>query len=229
MPPILLQAPVELLPVIELSPWLLRDDLPDEPPDWTAGLEHPQHAWWQHLMAEAGLAHIPSLARTHFVAVRDLRRPRDLRHILQRFFEHNVQPPDAMDPEEAAAFSGGYALIGAGVPHLIPQCCGDLSDLDEWQSLLEDRSPRWEELWIGHPWVNARWRDAYLAISGFHEEGVQPVEQLLVPGDLLAAAVERAEEESAAFHERILHCVAEFFESEDPVLVADILTARGDE
>jgi hypothetical protein len=229
MAPILLQAPVELLPVIEITPWLLKDGLPDDPPEWATSSPNPQHAWWCHLMEEAGLGHVNSLGASQFVAVRDLRRPADLRFILQRFFEHNVQPPDSMVPEESASFAGGYALLGAGTPHLLPQCCGDLSDLSEWRDVLDDGSLDWQELWIGHPWVYARWRDGFLCISGFHEDGARPTDQLLVPGDLLRAAVDRAEEEAADFHERLLHCVAEFFESQDPVLVADILTARAEE
>ncbi len=34
-----------------------------------------------------------------------------------------------------------------------PQCCGELLDYQRYRSVLEDKNPDWQQIWIGHPWT----------------------------------------------------------------------------
>ena len=49
------------------------------------------------------------------------------------------------------AFDGGLAAFCADELIISPQCCGDLSNLEEWYQAAEFRGPGETGLWIGHP------------------------------------------------------------------------------
>jgi hypothetical protein len=50
-----------------------------------------------------------------------------------------------------------------------PQCCGDLSNIQEWREAVEYKGSTWRPLWIGHPWVSVRFFNGMLTISDYHE------------------------------------------------------------
>jgi hypothetical protein len=75
-----------------------------------------------------------------------------------------------------APLDGGYALIDAGGVLIGPECCGTLGDLASWRGAAACRERDWQELWIGHPCMLARYADALLWLSPGHEPDALPRE-----------------------------------------------------
>ena len=105
--------------------------------------------------------------------------------------------------EEPIPLPGGYVLEKNDEVLLIPQCCGDLSDIDFWRKVSESCD---EVNWEGHPLPEISYKNdwAFFSCVDALEDFAQPfVERFDVPLGDLAKAVEAAEKELSKFEARL--------------------------
>jgi len=107
--------------------------------------------------------------------------------------------PDIL-PEGLSIEDPGLALLHDGDPIVLPTCCADENNLDEWRSMLLEAGESWKMLWIGHPWVSWKRDGDDICLSDYHEstDGAEPDVKWKLPVSELCEAVRRAEGRSAA-------------------------------
>lgn len=66
----------------------------------------------------------------------------------------------------------GYELRHHDTIILSPQCCGDLSNIEDWEAVCRYRGEKWTMLWMGHPWSNARYEDSRITLTELWEEDI---------------------------------------------------------
>ncbi|MEZ4310757.1 MAG: hypothetical protein R3F14_22160 [Polyangiaceae bacterium] len=109
------------------------------------------------------------------------------------------------DLEEVSPFSGGFVLYGDAEPILLPSCCGDLGNIDEWKKAAAQRTDSPEMLWVGHPWYSTWFADGRLHIREEHEyPGPRAPRTVRVAPTLLEAAISDANREIDQLVDRLL-------------------------
>lgn len=146
-------APTELTlePLIEIEP---REHV--RPAPTASGAEDPDgwRAWWQDCLMARGFPRLePVEGASWLVELAAL----DDQSLLRVFDDQNEEwRSTPVDASEVTPLVGGLALRVGGEWKVMPQCCGDLSNLSDWRTALVQPEHEPHMLWIGHPWRQAR-------------------------------------------------------------------------
>lgn len=181
-----------LVPVVELAPSQFGTlELPTGP--WS---DQVALAYWRGCLAQSGLVNLnPFADGSWLVRLADLAGPATLTTVLR-----NALADTDREDVEPYALRGGFALCDNGEPTFLPQCCGDLSNLDQWQNAATHRGTDAAVIWIGHPWIEARYQHPHLLLAMAPESTATGCQAShLVEPAALAAAVNRARVEVAEF------------------------------
>lgn len=194
---------VELIPVLELEPWVFSTV--ERPRPSGSVLETPEGwaRYWLDSLADSGITGLtPLRPGSWHVPAHQLGDPETLEKIL-RIHTRDVDGIEApIDAEEIPTLSGGLALLSKGEVLIEPTCCSDLGNLSEWRNAAGYRQPEWRMLWIGHPWLSARYDGRLLVISEPHESDT-PSGRWAVDAGVLDRAVDAAEVELERFSRRL--------------------------
>jgi hypothetical protein len=192
-------APV-LVPVVELMPSQFGSM--EEPPlPWS---EQRSFEYWRGCLAESGLGHLnPVVMWSWLVRLSDLAEPATMSMFLRIHIQN-----DEMEGGPGALL-GGLALYNAEEPVFLPRCCGDFSDLGNWQRASEHRSENSAELWIGHPSLELSYQAPHLLVR--ETSATTQAEDVpgawgacLVHPGALAAATARARDELRYFSSKVI-------------------------
>lgn len=163
---------LELIPVIELEPSTynrIERELPLANPD-----EDPSswYAYWKSCLSDSGMNELEPYGNTWFVPVTQAHtwKTSSIRSLLEDALEDTLP---VFDIEFVGSLSGGYILRTSDGREILPQCCGDLANITEWEAAAEWGSSQWKQVWIGHPWIYVRSLGAKLEFS-FRESNYPP-------------------------------------------------------
>ena len=119
-------------------------------------------------------------------------------------FEDTTPERLLSDPNTLQLIDVGSALLHEGKVTYSPQCCCDLHFIDDWKQFLTDKNEKWRMIWIGHPWILARFDADRILITEESENHPKPlVPRYSVNADRLREAVEHADTIVQAFIERV--------------------------
>ena len=76
--------------------------------------------------------------------------------------------------DNLSAFEGGLVLEMSDQKAITNQCCGRISDYQNWLKFIDKAPKDWEEIWIGHPWVYGRIRAGIIQLSAYLDETKPP-------------------------------------------------------
>jgi len=65
---------------------------------------------------------------------------------------------------------GGIVITRDEKIMLVPNCCGDLSNIYSWEEIKSNKSKKWTQLWIGHPWVFYRRSNGIIEMSDYFDD-----------------------------------------------------------
>ncbi|MCX8531803.1 hypothetical protein [Chryseobacterium luquanense] len=89
---------------------------------------------------------------------------------LQMILETDLQEIDLEKFEdEVPAFAGGIVLTQNDKILIVPSCCGNIGNIEEWQRILDNKTSDWSDLWIGHPWVFYRKQNGKVQFSDYSD------------------------------------------------------------
>jgi hypothetical protein len=95
--------------------------------------------------------------------------------VLERFLEIGGRAATNVRrcPEKRTSpvFSGGVILRSGDDVLIEPTCCSDLSNVASWSAAAAWRGDDWSRVWIGHPWISARFDNGWIVLSGLHDNG----------------------------------------------------------
>jgi hypothetical protein len=194
---------LELVPVLELEPYLFATRENARPQGPARDLPENSHRYWIESLADSEITGLtPLWPSSWHVPTRDLTDPSALQNILAVFLKEWGGIACLDDPESRPIFNGGLALLGGGEVLVYPTCCSDLGNLSAWRDTAVYRGDDWTMLWIGHPWLSARFVGERLILSGPHESH-EPVGQWSVRPEVLGRAIDAAESELGSFALRV--------------------------
>lgn len=89
---------------------------------------------------------------------------------LIEILKNELSEVELMDFEEQVGkIFGGIALEENNTIFMEPQCCGDMGNITEWESISEAELNVWNQLWIGHPWVYYRKSNGIIEFTNYRE------------------------------------------------------------
>lgn len=218
---------ITLINVIEISPLLYTKDdfeLPEssdypDPEEW--------HFNWEEAASKLNF-NFKTIEKGSHVADIETIDDENLQMILKARLEDMED-----DPEEGIftlAFDGGIALEKDSKIYIQPMCCGDMSDLKNWQDLLANSSREWKTLWIGHPWVLYRKENGKISFSEYTESNEIDPEKIKILVEVeeseLKAEVEKAVQRQINFKNRVLIMLKKI-NAKNPERMAELLTGMG--
>ncbi|QDV15461.1 hypothetical protein Pan153_00750 [Gimesia panareensis] len=192
---------VQLTPVIEFfPPDFSREDraMP------TGGAAREEwEPYWKSCLADSGIEGLNPIERgSCYVATSEI-SAEQLARALPVFLEDCGGLAELEDAESRPILSGGLALSACRHGILVlPTCCSDIGDLENWQTAAGYTGQSWEMLWIGHPWLSMKFQDPWLVLSRPHESG-DPEARWTVDPTELQEAVTAAEAELNRFRDQL--------------------------
>lgn len=130
---------------------------------------------------------------------------------LQVLIDHKLDEIDADDSEEdllISSFDGGVVLKNNNEFLIEPNCCGDLNNIDEWQTIFENQTSEWKDIWIGHPWILYKRENGIISFSDYTEECPIVPENITIkfeiPEALLRIELQKIKQHQLNFNNRIL-------------------------
>ncbi|MBL8623450.1 MAG: hypothetical protein JNK64_19215 [Myxococcales bacterium] len=227
---IIAQATVQLVPVLEALPF--GDEAQPLPPGPSRLHAAAWDAYYQAALAEAGFADVrPIAAGERFVAARALIGHPRLDHLVREALTDSGLPGFPSDDDDAcprmdriSPLEGGFALVIDGDACLMPSCCSDFRNIEDWEATVAAR-PAHDELWMGHPALVVEWRDERVTVAEQWEYPPAPdyLLEATLPAASLAAAVAAARTELTAFRADLVPIVARLLGAPDQ---AAAVTAR---
>ncbi|WP_434044829.1 MULTISPECIES: hypothetical protein [Sorangium] len=196
---------LRLRPVVELEPGAYGCAPQPSTGPWTA---EESETYWRACLRGGGIVGVDPITPGSWLVPLDALRSDDLiRRVLQVHFADG----SPADLDEIGPLCGGFALVDGGATLILPTCCGDLGDLDNWRAAAELRSESREMLWIGHPWL-AVWYEA--PMLHIREEAecnrTAPLREFAMNPEALQTAVLHAARELDLFCERVVAALHEF-------------------
>jgi hypothetical protein len=171
-----------LTPALELAPG--RFSLRERPSPGVSMAENPQGwlQYWSDSLEDAGIVGLtPWHPGSWLVPLRAISDAHVLRTILLGTFDDFAE----RDADEIGPLRGGFVL-SHGEAHILPGCCGDLANLENWQQAAAHADDCWTMVWIGHPWTHVRASGDLLQFAQPADESVGAADSS--PGLLLPAS-----------------------------------------
>ncbi|GAA5098558.1 hypothetical protein GCM10023210_34850 [Chryseobacterium ginsengisoli] len=194
---------IELIPVIEITNYDQDIPMPPSGPHW----EFPDE--WENYHISASLKVGFSESFTPYFKSSSLYRlseisDEDLLKIIEREISELETDEDFEIEDLLSPLDGGYILKIDDVDKYFPQCCTDLSDIKDWENLLDNDEPHF---YIGHPYPKVEKSGNKIVFdflnSPIKENYAPPVfeDRIEVDKESLKIAIESAKNE--------LHCFAQ--------------------
>lgn len=118
--------------------------------------------YWKKSLADSGITDIEPIEKTSWLV--DVEKISDT--TLKILVENELKDVDTNNfEEELIALSGGIVISDNNKILITTNCCGDLTDLANWETVFQDNSNEWTQLWIGHPFVYYRNRNNVVEFS----------------------------------------------------------------
>jgi hypothetical protein len=214
MPSIVVLEDIELIPVVQLEPFVFASDDRSLPSGRYQDMPEEWHRYWLESLADSGIAGLmPVQSGSWHVPTSEFTDAALLRRALELIFQ-NLSEMGFSCGADCMPLNGGLALRCQPQNVLMePGCCADLGDAANWRDVVGYRQTEWRTLWIGHPWLSVLYHAPRLIISDPHE-GTDPTARWAVCPDQLQVAVGAAEVELERFARQIAGALPSGYEAD---------------
>lgn len=139
---------MKLLNTIEIEPWDYAKNEYESPS--VSKVENPK-AWsdfWYKCISDSNLQNLqPIELGSYLVDINKIGEPE-----LKTIIEKEIKGVDLSDFQEyVGQIIGGIVVLENEKIVLEPTCCGDISDIHNWEEIGNAELNKWTQLWIGHP------------------------------------------------------------------------------
>jgi hypothetical protein len=155
---------LKLIPVVEFEPTFFQVNRHEIPDGFGDEYSQANDCHWKNSLADSGIRGIaPYWQGSWFVEISQL-TPEIVEILLNKRYEYGIEST------EFSALAGGYILEEGTTSLAIPQCCGSLIDIKDWEYASDWIYKDETMIWIGHPWLMVSSIDSqYLQIRETYE------------------------------------------------------------
>ena len=157
---------MELINTIEINPYDFAKKEYESP--MLSLEENPDacHDFWIKSISDNGLQNLKAIQKGSYLVDVNTVHEYEWETILQ---QHLEEVEWDWYEEQIGKLSGGIALKVDDTFMIVPQCCGDIGMLNEWEQITENANKNWAQLWIGHPWMYYRRNENRIEFSDYTE------------------------------------------------------------
>lgn len=157
---------MQLINTIEISPY----DFSNQEYNYPNGssMESPDewNRFWKKCISGKNLGRLESIRKGAYLV--DIETIND--DELVENLKNELSEVELFDVEEQVGkIIGGIALAENNTIYMEPQCCGDIGNITEWESIFDNEWNVWNQLWIGHPWVYYRKNSGIIEFTNYTE------------------------------------------------------------
>lgn len=153
---------MRLINTIEFAPYSFKKD-EYQSPDYDSS-DDAWYLYWKESLSQSNILDLEPIAKRSWLVDLDVIQDKDLSIFIEKTFEEE----DCEDIE--MNIYGGIVIFDGDEIVLSTQCCGDLSNLQEWEQIFTSPANEWKMLWIGHPVVYYRYNGSNIEFSEQKEE-----------------------------------------------------------
>lgn len=157
---------IELIIVIEINPYDFAKNEYESP--MVSMEENPEacHSFWLKSISDSGLQNLEAIQKGSYLVDTTTINEAEWETILQQHLEEIEW--DFYD-DQIGKLSGGIAMLIDDHFMIVPECCGDIGMINDWEMIPENASTNWTQLWIGHPWIYYRRNGNHIEFSDYTE------------------------------------------------------------
>jgi hypothetical protein len=140
---------LKLIPVIEFSPVYFQKQEHKMPNAPANQLPEEWSIYWKKCLADSGITNIDAYQENSWLIEITKLNPEVVRILLIKRYELGdgfIDPIDRLFDLE-----GGYILEVSEKVKILPECCGSIKDINDWESASNWLNSDETSLWIGHP------------------------------------------------------------------------------
>lgn len=218
---------LKLIPVIEIFPHSYTKVEIEFP---SKSLEEDPESWneyWKNCQKGTPLELLKPLGNSWFVPLNDIIELNNGNNykVIKRIVEVNFRSIGKdLQLDHISSLEGGYVLQHNDDNIIFPGCCGDLSNIYDWERCLELEGSEWNEIWIGHPTISVKVENDNLLLSKPHEPSEKANNIALNTNkEELALAIKDAKINITKFQPYLMEVLKEYFEENKTSEVVKIM------
>lgn len=155
---------LKLLNTIELSPYKYSKTNYETPKGSISELPNEWNEFWKRCLTDKNLGNLCAIRKGSYLVDIETINNYELEEILI----NELNEVDLDDYEEQVSrMSGGIVVKVDNISIIEPTCCGDIGNIMEWESIFDETSISWKQLWIGHPWLFYKKENGYIEFSDY--------------------------------------------------------------
>ena len=156
---------MQLIQSIEISPYGFANEEYDHPNGNSKDLPEEWYQYWKKCISDKSLERLEPIHKGSYLVDIETINDDELEEILQNKFTDMELPI----LENVFKLDGGIALKENNEFYIVPQCCGDLGNIWDWERIFGAEENTWHQIWIGHPCVNFRKNNGRINFSVYTE------------------------------------------------------------
>jgi hypothetical protein len=168
---------MKLINTIEVSPYDYSEKEYESPKGSTSELPDEWNEFWIKCISDKNLENLCAIRKGSYLV--DIETINDIE--LEEILKNELKEVELDDFEEQVSrICGGIVIIENEILFIEPTCCGDIGNLNEWESIFEDKSNAWFQLWIGHPWLYYKKEKGNVGFSDYTELNLQDFKDIKI-------------------------------------------------
>jgi hypothetical protein len=197
---------MQLINTIEISPYDFSNKEYEYPNGSSIKFPDEWNQFWKKCISDKNLGHLESIRKGSYLV--DIRTVND--NELVEILKSELKDVELSDyDEQVSGMCGGIVLEENNTIYIEPSCCGDIGNIKEWESIFESELTKWNQLWIGHPWIYYRKDNKIIEFSNYTESNPEDFKEneILIRVSQLELEIElrKAREQQNNFEFRIRH------------------------
>lgn len=157
---------MKLINTIEVSPYDYSEKEYEYPNGSSSEIPDEWNEFWIRCISDKNLGNLRAIRKGSYLVDIETINDQELEEIVKNELKE-VELDDF--EEQVCRICGGMVIIENEILLIEPTCCGDLSIINQWESIFEDKSNAWQQLWIGHPWLFYKKEKGNVAFSDYTE------------------------------------------------------------
>ena len=201
---------MKLLNTIEIEPWDYTENEYESP--YVSKAENPK-AWsdfWYKCISDSNLQNLKPIELGSYLV--DINNIGDSE--LKTIIKKELKDVDLSDFQEyVGQIIGGIVIVENDKIMLEPTCCGDISDIQNWEEIEKSELNKWTQLWIGHPWIFYKRTNNQIAISDYTDYNLEDFkdisEKYTISEEKLLSEIKASRNNQIEFEKRISKILSE--------------------